>query len=96
MGWAERTGHQGPGMHITRRRLRSRILSMGAINADLNETFRIGKPPAPKTRVRGVVMRHKPSGHGHGKWQTVRSLIKYILKRRERNRVAAASRAQNR
>lgn len=39
---------------------------------------------------------HKPSGHGHGKWQNTATLWRYKLARRKANKVAAASRRRNR
>lgn len=39
---------------------------------------------------------HQPSGHGSGKWQSLRGLIRDKLARRKRNLVASASRRRNR
>jgi hypothetical protein len=39
---------------------------------------------------------HVPSGHGSGKWQSFRGLIRFKLARRKRNLIARASRRRNR
>lgn len=39
---------------------------------------------------------HVPSGHGKGKWQTLKGLIRYKLARRKQRLVAKASRRFNR
>ena len=41
-------------------------------------------------------MGHKPSGFGHGKWQSRDTLFRYKRLSRRRRRMAAASRRRNR
>jgi hypothetical protein len=95
MGWAARTQHKGPGMHNTRTGYarRSKVWSQQDMARALNDAFKLGQPV--KRREPGELL-HKPSGHGKGKWHSVRTLRAYKAASKVARQVAAASRAINR
>lgn len=39
---------------------------------------------------------HNPTGRGHGKWENINTLRKYLNKRNRRNKMASESRRRNR
>lgn len=49
-----------------------------------------------KDRIKKLIkLQHVPSGHGKGKWQSKRGLIRYKLDRHKKNKIARASRKRN-
>lgn len=94
MGWAARTNYRGPGMHNTRtgRARRFRAWTHRQMASALNSEFKIG---VTVTRTRGELL-HRPSGHGKGKWQSVRTLRAYKVASKLRRQVSSAARAVNR
>lgn len=48
-----------------------------------------------KRRLHKARLRHAPSGHGQGKWQSKRRFWRYKVKARRLKRISAASRKRN-
>jgi hypothetical protein len=82
-------------MHNTRTGYarRFKVWSQQDMARALNAEFKLDQPRLP--RERGELL-HLPSGHGKGKWHSVRTLRAYKAASKSRRQVASAARAANR